>query len=937
MSRFSIGLALVSLLTVSLAAWGQSQKSEQKQAEVDIQWSTSGDKDGLLSGLRIIRPESELMPGQPLVVEYRLTNVSKETKKLKCYLNKGMQFTSLSHGNRISGYAERQREPVTIEIEPGGVFIDQEHLVSIDTTGLEPGKYHAALGSGFYYSDSLDPNVIHEIPHRGSIPFTIVGESTLKIIELPKSDIHWGTPIAGLQVGAKFVGDPNAIAIGESVEADLFVANVTSQPIECSVALPHISHGWLFSVMDSNGSAIDLDGPFPLIHSPFPERRVIPFTLAPGEVSPITVDELSLRSRPSFATSRTTQRYLTWPSGADLAGSTTWPKYSIYSLMTQGGAYSATFHVTLIRPELLNLRLELDSGSVPFYVGRQEQKPVGVYGTADLKDEDVAAFVHKTLTKPYRPSLGGGSWQLGAHEYTIILTLESIPQQQLVADALMKKIEFSFGSDDTHARKMAMEYCAQNFPDRLLPYLVRRLSGTDFPDPNLSTIAQAFPSYYELTILGDLGEQGKAAIPALMKHLSAGDPIAREATIQSLVRVGPSDPEVMQSLSKCFNDTNVRVQGTAVYQAGRYGELAKPLGPKFVELLQAKSKEVQFWAAAALITSEFNPNLGFERLLAGAKTGERKDRRQALIALAMLGARSTAVTPELRPMLNDTDPEVVREVRETIRRIETNGRIVTHAEESVKRNVDRKRVALVREKLANIANTGALKGRITLDGTISKLPKLRVPTPTSPRLSKRATEVERKKYEASLVEIDDESLQVGGEQGLAQAFVYLAKAPSNWQPTQEELKPFTLTIQDYRFAPRAAIVRTGQDVRLNNSSVGDDNFAFEPMKNEGQNRAVGARAEITLEHPFTIPERIPIQAKSQIHPWKTTFLLLLDHPFAAITDSHGNFSIEGLPPGEHSFLIWHERTGWLEKSFVVRIEAGQTTSTDRAFSVDRFQ
>jgi hypothetical protein len=676
----SIGLALVSLLTVSLAAWGQSQKSEQKQAEMDIQWSTSGDKDGLLSGLRLILPESELMPGQPLVVEYRLTNVSKETKKLKCYLNKGLQFASLSHGNRISGYAERQREPVTIEIDPGGVFIDQEHLVSIDTTGLEPGKYHAALGSGFYYSDSLDPNVIHEIPHRGSIPFTIVGESTLKIIELPKSDIHWGTPIAGLQVGAKFVGDPNAIAIGESVEADLFVANVTSQPIECSVALPHISHGWLFSVMDSNGSAIELDGPFPLIHSPFPERRVIPFTLAPGEVSPITVDELPLRSRPSFATSRTTQRYLTWPSGADLAGSTTWPKYSIYSLMTRGGAYSATFHVTLIRPELLNLRLELDSGSVPFYVGRQ-----------------------------------------------------------------------------------------------------------------------------------------------------------------------------------------------------------------------------------------------------------------ALIALAMLGARSTAVTPKLRPMLNDTDPEVVREVRETIRRIETNGRIVTHAEEAVKRNADRKRVALVREKLANIANTGALKGRITLDGTISKLPKLRVPTPTSPRLSKQATEVERKKYEASFIEIDDESLQVGAEQGLAQAFVYLAKAPSNWQPTQEELKPFTLTIQDYRFAPRAAIVRTGQDVRLNNSSVGDDNFAFEPMKNNGQNRAVGARAEITLEHPFTIPERIPIQAKSQIHPWKTTFLLPLDHPFAAITDSHGNFSIEGLPPGEHSFFIWQERTGWLEKSFVVRIEAGQTTSTDRAFSVDRFR
>ena len=339
-----------------------------------IQWSRFGDENGLLSGARLILPKDGLKPGQPLVVEYRLANVSKETKTLKCYLNKGMQFTSLSHGNWISCWGpDWQREPVTLTIEPGDTFIDAEHLVSIDTTGLEPGNYHVAPGSAFGYPDELEPNTTHEIPHRGSIRFTIVGESTLKISELPKSDIHWGSPIAGLQVGARFVGDPNAIAVGESVEADLFVANVTSQPIECSVAVPHISHGWLFSVMDSNGTAIKLDGPFPLIHSPYLERRVIPFTLAPGQVSPITAEGAPLRSRPSFATSRTTQRYLPWPSGTDLAGSTTWPKHNIYSLMTQGGAYSATFHVTLMRPELPNLRLELDSGNVPFSVKSRDE------------------------------------------------------------------------------------------------------------------------------------------------------------------------------------------------------------------------------------------------------------------------------------------------------------------------------------------------------------------------------------------------------------------------------------------------------------------------------------------------------------------------------------------------------------------------------------
>ena len=41
--------------------------------------------------------------------------------------------------------------------------------------------------------------------------------------------------------------------------------------------------------------------------------------------------------------------------------------------MTQGGAYSATFHVTFMRPELPNLRLELDSGNVPFSVKSRDE------------------------------------------------------------------------------------------------------------------------------------------------------------------------------------------------------------------------------------------------------------------------------------------------------------------------------------------------------------------------------------------------------------------------------------------------------------------------------------------------------------------------------------------------------------------------------------
>jgi hypothetical protein len=192
-------------------------------------------------------------------------------------------------------------------------------------------------------------------------------------------------------------------------------------------------------------------------------------------------------------------------------------------------------------------------------------------------------------------------------------------------------------------------------------------------------------------------------------------------------------------------------------------------------------------------------------------------------------------------------------------------------------------------------------------------------------------------YEASIVEIEDESLLVDAENGLANAFVYLAKAPSDWQPSTAELKPLTIEMQDYRFEPRAAILSVGQEIRLKNAGVAADNFNFQPLNNAGQNRLVKEKTEFTLASPFTHIERMPIQAKSDMNSWKMTYLLPLDHPFAAVTDKQGRFSIEGLPSGTHMFHIWHERTGWLEKSLTINIEAGQTTEVNRAYGIDRFK
>jgi hypothetical protein len=291
--------------------------------------------------------------------------------------------------------------------------------------------------------------------------------------------------------------------------------------------------------------------------------------------------------------------------------------------------------------------------------------------------------------------------------------------------------------------------------------------------------------------------------------------------------------------------------------------------------------------------------------------------------LASFGRASALPTSQIESMPNQTsEPDVVQE-----------GKVLQGQTEATVEPV-----APEKKNAAKAEDTGAVKGRINLDGAIPTLPKLRVPTPTTPRLGKQATEEERKMYEASLVEIEDESLQFDAEGGLANAFVFLAYAPSNWKPIKAELKPIKIEMQDYRFEPRAVIVRTGQDMRLINSGVGVENMYFEPLeKSGGQNRLLKAKDDVTIGNAFTNPSKRPVQAKSNMNIWKMSFLLPLDHPFAAVTDKQGRFSIEGLPPGTHSFLIWHERTGWLEKSLKVNIQSNQTTEVNRSYGINRFK
>jgi hypothetical protein len=51
----------------------------------------------------------------------------------------------------------------------------------------------------------------------------------------------------------------------------------------------------------------------------------------------------------------------------------------------------------------------------------------------------------------------------------------------------------------------------------------------------------------------------------------------------------------------------------------------------------------------------------------------------------------------------------------------------------------------------------------------------------------------------------------------------------------------------------------------------------------------------------------PFYIKCDVHPWMKSWLAVFDHPFFAVTDKHGNYSIENVPKGEYTVLAFQEK------------------------------
>ena len=159
----------------------------------------------------------------------------------------------------------------------------------------------------------------------------------------------------------------------------------------------------------------------------------------------------------------------------------------------------------------------------------------------------------------------------------------------------------------------------------------------------------------------------------------------------------------------------------------------------------------------------------------------------------------------------------------------------------------------------------------------------------------------------------DESLLVDPKtQGIANILVTLQVLPGEKVPPVPKLDPMParLTLVDHRFEPRMVLVRAGQKLAIENIDRDIRHAKCDFATNESFNMVFkpGLTRDVELKHG----EKLPSPLISSLDPSMRGFLVVTDHPYAAVTDRNGRFEMTGLPPGEWNFRAWHERDGYVE-------------------------
>jgi hypothetical protein len=173
--------------------------------------------------------------------------------------------------------------------------------------------------------------------------------------------------------------------------------------------------------------------------------------------------------------------------------------------------------------------------------------------------------------------------------------------------------------------------------------------------------------------------------------------------------------------------------------------------------------------------------------------------------------------------------------------------------------------------------------------------------------------------------------------GVHNVIVWLIDASGNFakklpvHPSLQSAKPGDVEMDQpcCQFEPHVLALREGQGLVFKNSAgISHNVHVIGGPKGPEFNVILppGGKKEVPADD---LPARpTPIAVKCDIHPWMNAWVRVFPHPYFAVTDKDGNFTIKDAPAGQFRIVMWQESVGWVQgdkKGTPVTIQEGGVT------------
>jgi plastocyanin len=193
----------------------------------------------------------------------------------------------------------------------------------------------------------------------------------------------------------------------------------------------------------------------------------------------------------------------------------------------------------------------------------------------------------------------------------------------------------------------------------------------------------------------------------------------------------------------------------------------------------------------------------------------------------------------------------------------------------------------------SMANAADISGKVTLKGT----------PPPPAEIADVKNNADCAKFHKAPTMTQHFIVGKGGE--LANVVVALKGVPA--KSGGASAKPALLDQKDCLYTPQILAVQTGQKLLVKNSDPVSHNVhtlpavSGNPEKNQGQ-----AAGQPDLAFSFPKAENF-LKFKCDIHPWMFAWVSVFDHPYFAVTDKDGKFTIKDVPPGKYTIEARHRK------------------------------